>query len=157
MWDVLAPNTPSKVDFGCEYNCICFIWLVLAMHQKAVFIVKLDEARAYVLMDTSLCCVFVAGIACWRPYSDHYAITLAIVPLRWPWPLQTKLVHAVPHAWMCPCVCLYARVNVEFLWMYAIFAIFSSTQIFQTLVYSLICVCCRKACMFSSWQSSGSS
>ena len=33
--------------------------------------VKLDEARAYVFIDTSLCSVCMAGVACWRLYAGH--------------------------------------------------------------------------------------
>ena len=39
---------------------------------KQFFLVNLDEAHAYVLLDTSPCGVFMAGLACWKPYARHY-------------------------------------------------------------------------------------
>jgi hypothetical protein len=56
--------------------------LLLFMHQKGYSMVNLDEARAYVHIDTRLCCVCMASIT-------------LLEALRWPWPLQTEHVYAV--------------------------------------------------------------
>lgn len=45
--------------------------LLLCMHQKGYFMDNLDEARAYVHIDTRLCCFCITKIACWRPCAGH--------------------------------------------------------------------------------------
>ncbi len=80
--------------------------LVLCMHQKGFFIAKLDKARAYILIDSSL----------WRCLCGWHRLLEA---LRWQWPLQIQLGHAVSNTWNCLCVCSYACVNLESVCMFS--------------------------------------